>query len=505
MIRLEQLTWSYPHAETPSLSDLDLHVRPGEFVVLCGASGSGKSTALRVMNGLIPHFHDAGVLTGTAFVGGIATTGAELDEIGALSGTVLQHPRRQFFTDSAREELAFAMENLGFPVARMRERVDALMQRLAGAVPLGQRLQQLSGGQQQQVAIAAATAHEPKVLLLDEPSSNLSADAVHRLADTLGALKADGVTIVVAEHRLRYLEHLVDRVIVMRDGRIDREWTAEQFRGVSDETLKAEGLRGEVATPELPLLPAAGASIASPAPAGSISPGTLELDGIRCRLGGRLVLEIDRLMFNAGSVNAITGVNGAGKSTLGRVVSGLQRSSGTVRLDGRVLNRGARQRATAVVMQDAQRQLFTDSVRAEIELARADAGSATGVRDMLKALDLDHLADRHPLSLSGGQQQRLVLAAARVAGRRIVIFDEPSSGVDRRHLASISEQIRQVAADGAVVILISHDDDLLALAADRQLILSPPHARWGPSTEDRSAQEARCRPLGSTTPPGRAS
>ncbi|MGB4779261.1 ATP-binding cassette domain-containing protein, partial [Microbacterium sp.] len=169
------------------------------------------------------------------------------------------------------------------------------------------------------------------------------------------------------------------------------------------------------------------------------------------------------------------------------IVTGLQRSAGSVRLDGRVLSRRARQRASAIVMQDVQRQLFTDSVEAEITLAATDASAAgSGVTDaarepeapdpaaVLAALDLDALADRHPLSLSGGQQQRLVVAAVRVAGRRIVIFDEPSSGVDRRHLQSISDQITAVAAGGAVVLLISHDDDLLALTADRELVLVPP-------------------------------
>ncbi|MEZ5088450.1 MAG: ATP-binding cassette domain-containing protein [Micropruina sp.] len=199
----------------------------------------------------------------------------------------------------------------------------------------------------------------------------------------------------------------------------------------------------------------------------------LELTGIGCRLGGRRVLAIDRVRFAAGEVTAVRGVNGVGKTTLARVITGLQRSAGQIRLDGTVLSRRARQRASAIIMQDVQRQLFTDSVEAEIELARRGSGQAPDAAAVLAALDLTELAARHPLSLSGGQQQRLVVAAVRVSGRRIVIFDEPSSGVDRRHLESISDQIRQVAAGGAVVLLISHDEDLLALAADRQLTLVP--------------------------------
>ncbi|TSI14511.1 ATP-binding cassette domain-containing protein [Brevibacterium aurantiacum] len=473
MIEISKVSWRYPHADKPALRNLDLRIAPGQFVVLCGASGSGKSSALRLMNGLVPQFHDDGQLTGTVTVEGMVTTDVELDALGLVTGTVLQHPRRQFFTDNAREETAFAMENFGFPREQIQAGVDANIADLAERVPVEQRLQHLSGGQQQQVAIAAATAHDPRILLLDEPSSNLSADAVRRLAATLSDLKARGVTIVVAEHRLRFLRDLIDRVVVMRDGAIEIEWTAEQFRAVPDDALAREGLRGEIRSPELAILATAGASALNPSPAAEVLDAALELVGIRCRLGGRTVLDLERAAFAAGEVTAIRGVNGAGKSTLARIITGLQRSAGTVRLDGRVLSRRARQRASAIVMQDVQRQLFTDSVQAEIDLARTDEPAAPDTAVVLETLDLAQLAERHPLALSGGQQQRLVVATVRVSGRRIVIFDEPSSGVDRRHLQSIADQIRQIAADGAVVLLISHDDDLLALAADRQLTLAP--------------------------------
>lgn len=471
IIRIEDVTWTYPHAEEPSLQNLDLSIDEGEFVVLCGASGSGKSTALRLLNGLVPHFHDEGVLTGAVAVAGVVTTAVELDALGGVTGTVLQHPRRQFFTDSARDEAAFAMENLGFEREHTRARTDATLAGLAPFVPLDQSLQRLSGGQQQQVAIASAAAHEPRVLLLDEPSSNLSADAIARLTSTLAGLKAAGMTIIVAEHRLRYLQDVLDRVVVMRDGEIDVVWTADEFREIPDETLAAEGLRGVVRPTTLPEIAAAGASIATPSV--SVPDGALVLEGIRCTLGGRRVIDLERAAFAAGEVTAVRGANGAGKTTLARIITGLQRSVGSVRLDGVTLSPRVRQRSSAVVMQDVQRQLFTETVSAEIALALTDAPE-TDADGVLASLDLDHLAERHPLSLSGGQQQRLVVAAVRVARRRIVVFDEPSSGVDRRHLQSIADQIRRVAADGAVVLLVSHDEDLLALAADRQLTLCPP-------------------------------
>lgn len=483
MILTEEVNWTYPHAEAASLTDVDLQIPAGQFVVLCGASGSGKSTALRLLNGLIPRFHDEGELSGRVTVDGLDTAEVELDELGRITGTVLQHPRRQFFTDSAAEEIAFGMENFGLPAAQIRARVEEIMATLAAAVPVEQKLRELSGGQQQQVAVAAAMAHVPGVLLLDEPSSNLSADAVARLHETLRVLKAQGVTIIVAEHRLRYLEDLADRIIVMSAGSIDVEWSADEFSAVTDEDLAREGLRGTVSSVELPSVPALGASVvpdgafetsrgwpdhlSSPSVAGL----PLVLEGIRCRLGGRTVLELDRVSFPAGRVSAIRGVNGAGKSTLARIITGLQASDGTVSLGDRSMSRKRRQRLSAIVMQDVQRQLFTDSVKAEIELAGTDTSTSPDPRDVLSALDLTDLAQRHPLALSGGQQQRLVIAAARVADRRIFVFDEPSSGVDRRHLTSIAEEIRAVAAEGAVVLLISHDEDLLALTADAELTL----------------------------------
>lgn len=476
MIEITDVSWMYPNAEQPSLSGLDLTVGAGEFLVLCGASGSGKSTALRLMNGLVPHFHDHGTLTGAVTVAGLSTQEATLDEIGQRTGTVLQHPRKQFFSDTVTEELAFGLENIGTPRNRIRTRVDQALAELHGTVPLDTRLSVLSGGQQQQVAIAAAGIHDPNVVLLDEPSSNLSVDAIERLHSTLQALKDRGATIVVAEHRLRYLSDLLDRVIVMAGGRIHTEWNADQFRAVTDDALADLGLRGQARDVVLPTLPASGASIRGGVPPGEVPDGALELTGITCRAGRRTILAIDKAAFPASSVTAIRGANGVGKSTLARAIAGLRRTTGAIRLNAKALPPRARQASCGLVMQDVQRQLFTESVAAELELASFGEERTDDASTLLESLDLADLRDRHPLSLSGGQQQRLVIAGARTTSRPIVIFDEPSSGVDRRHLTSISKQIRKVAATGAVVLLISHDDDLLSRAADQQITLTRPTA-----------------------------
>ena len=360
-------------------------------------------------------------------------------------------------------------------------------------------LAHLSGGMQQRVAVAAALAHEPGLLLLDEPSSNLSADAVENLTGVLRELRRLGITIVLSEHRLHYLAPVVDRFVLLERGRIAREWSAEQILALSDADLAAHGLRDirAPATTTLPAVVAHGASIAAGGPddGAGIPPATpelrpacggketgsgLRLADVRCTLRGRTVLSIDDAFFPAGRVTAICGPNGAGKTTLARTIAGLQRHSGSICLDGAELSRRERLRCTAIVMQDVQRQLFTDSARAEIRLSASQAGSGAGALDdaeadrLLDEFDLLPHAEQHPLALSGGQQQRLVIAATRCTRARIVIYDEPSSGVDRRHLESIARAIGDSARGGAVVLLITHDEELLAAAADARLDLRRP-------------------------------
>ena len=360
MIAVADASWRYAASSEPTLEHIDLAVEPGEAVVLCGASGSGKSTLLRMMNGLIPHLHE-GSLSGGVTVAGLDVAASPLEEIGRRTGTVLQHPRRQFFTATAVEETAFAMENFGIAPERIRARVDAVMRRL-GIHDLDDRpLAHLSGGMQQRVAVAAALAHEPGLLLLDEPSSNLSADAVENLTGVLRELRRLGITIVLSEHRLHYLAPVVDRFVLLERGRIAREWSAEQILALSDADLAAHGLRDirAPATTTLPAVVAHGESIAAsgpddgtgippappelrPACGGKETGSGLRLADVRCILRGRTVLSIDDAFFPAGRVTAICGPNGAGKTTLARVIAGFQQHSGSIDLGEAELSRRER-------------------------------------------------------------------------------------------------------------------------------------------------------------------
>ncbi|WP_299046183.1 ATP-binding cassette domain-containing protein [uncultured Actinomyces sp.] len=270
-------------------------------------------------------------------------------------------------------------------------------------------------------------------------------------------------------------------------------WSTEQILALSDADLAAYGLRDvRACTP--PVLPAAtahGASVAAPvagvgtlpasrAPGHDETAKGLRLTDVRCVLQGRTVLSIDEAFFPASQVTAVCGPNGAGKTTLARAVAGLQRHFSSMELDEVRVERRERLRHTMIVMQDVQRQLFTDSVRAEIRLSASRSGAGGGklsdaeVDQVLSEFDLLSCAEQHPLALSGGQQQRLVIATTRCSHVRVVIYDEPSSGVDRRHLESIARAVRDSARAGAVVLLITHDEDPLRAAAQTRLDLRPP-------------------------------
>ncbi|CAM5602296.1 Vitamin B12 import ATP-binding protein BtuD [Streptomyces glaucescens] len=227
MIELKNVRWAYQEGDTAVLDGLDLRIRRGETVVVCGPSGSGKSSALRLMNGLIPHFHD-GKLEGEVRVAGEPIT--DLAQVGRVTGTVLQHPRRQFFTDTIDTELAFALENFGTPPERIRERVREVVAEFRLG-ELDGRLRELSGGQQQRVACAAAVTHGRQALLLDEPTSNLSPQGIADLTAVLRHLRERGTTLVIAEHRLHYLRELADRIVVMQDGRVAKEWSRNNSPG----------------------------------------------------------------------------------------------------------------------------------------------------------------------------------------------------------------------------------------------------------------------------------
>ena len=466
------VSYAYPTGQQV-LDDVDLDVAPGSLTLVCGASGSGKSTILRLLNGLIPHFHD-GELAGRVLVGDEEVCDTPIERSGLRTATVFQNPASQFFTTTVADELAFAPQNYQVPAPEIRRRRNEALETL-GITDLADReLRGLSGGQTQKVACAQALAQQTPVILLDEPTSNLDPRAIDDVRAAIERLKQSGRTLVVAEHRIYFLRGLVDEVVIMGRGRVVHRMAGEELWRIGEARRKELGLRA-LERPRLAVRPAGLAAIAG-GPGGrpgaedaaedAVGNGAVDADdaagdgadgllieNLQVERSGRLVLDIPRLFFPAGAVTGVVGANGVGKTTLARAVCRLQRARRGARmsLGGRELRSGR----AFLVMQDVHRQLFTESVSQEASAPQ------------LERLDLAALADRHPLSLSGGQKQRLVIATAIDQDARVLILDEPTSGVDHRHLVAIAAELRDLAREGRVVIVISHDVEFLNECADR--------------------------------------
>lgn len=448
-IDINDVSVTYAATDEPVLEHLNFTPQPGKITLLCGSSGSGKSSILRLINGLIPHFHSVDC-TGKVAVGEQLIKDMQLHEIGQLCATVFQNPRTQFFTAEVDAELAFAGQNFQVPAAEIIRRSTEALQDVGIAELAGRSLQTLSGGQLQKVACAQALAQATPIILFDEPTSNLDPEAIEDFTQILAKLKALGKTIIIAEHRLYFLRDLVDEVVLIDAGQVQATFTGTEFFTLAPEKAQKLGLR-TLTKPQLTV------DIDTPDPA----PGGVHIEQLRVAFGKHQILDLHDVYFPQGKVTGIIGHNGVGKTTLARSLCGLQKIQPGSKVTGDVRLPSKSKAQAFLVMQDVHRQLFAESVEAE-----ADA-------KYLAELELSALAQRHPLSLSGGQKQRLVCATALSMDIPVLLFDEPTSGVDFRHLCLVARMLQDLAANGKTVIVISHDVEFLNHCADHIVRIGP--------------------------------
>lgn len=442
------------------LDSLSLSIKPGECVLLCGRSGMGKTTVTKCINGLIPQFEPGIERAGDVRVQGMDPGSCEMYELAGQVGSVFQNPKSQFFNLTSNDELAFGLEAAGVDVEDIERRMRTTVASLKAERLLGRDVGKMSGGEKQSLVFASVSVVDPDVYVLDEPTANLDTEAVRVLHDQMAAVLARGKTVIVAEHRLRFMADLIDRAVLIDQGRIAREFTAAEFLSLSSDEREQLGLRATN-----PAERGDAACLKPPAFASEVSGNGLSLrDFCSLRKGVRSFPPVE-LDVPRGSVVGVTGANGSGKTTFLRAVSGLERGTeGRVVLDGSTLDRRARRRRCSLVMQDPNHQLFSDSVRGECELAAA--GEAERIEEILSLLDLSLMGDRHPLALSGGQKQRLAIACALLAGREVLLLDEPTSGLDFGHMVEVSKVVKTAAAQGACVIVVTHDDEFLRRSCD---------------------------------------
>ena len=231
---IELIDVNYRVDEYAILTEINLKISTGECVLLAGESGSGKTTLTQLINGLIPHFYSCGQLDGGVCIQGVPLAETCMYKLAEKIGNVFQNPKSQFFYTDSSAEIAFGLENRGVQPEKIRKRIVTTANDLGIENLLGRNIFKLSGGEKQIIAFASAYAVEPEIYVLDEPSSNLDNTSIERLKGLLHYIKSQGKTVIIAEHRLNYLQSIADRVVYLRSGRIVREFKAEQFRALSE-------------------------------------------------------------------------------------------------------------------------------------------------------------------------------------------------------------------------------------------------------------------------------
>ena len=435
---VSSLTFHYPGATRPALSDVSLAVEPGEVIAVLGPSGSGKSTLLRALAGLVPHFH-GGRFEGRVVVAGKDTRRFRPADLAGDVSTLFQDPEDQVVFGRVENEVAFGLENIGTPPDQIWPRAHAALAE-AGAERLAERrTETLSAGELQRVCLASVLALEPTLLLLDEPTSQLDPEGAEQILD-LACRR--GAAVLVSEQRPALPFERCDRVLFIEDGSVAVDATREEALDL----LPAEYL------PRVP----------SQLPVASGEEGEVlcRLDDVTFAYEAQTVLERGSLTLRRGEVVALTGPNGVGKTTLAKIAAGLlEAHSGTVETHGRC----------CYLSQDPGRYLVKE--RAEDEAALAVGGDRDRARRALAEVGLAGFEDRHPRDVSSGERERLALASVLVADPDVLILDEPTRGVDPPRKAELAAQLRRDASRRATLV-VTHDLVFAGDVADREIALN---------------------------------
>jgi len=506
MITFEHVSYTYPAAPRPALRDVSLHLPEGAFALVVGASGAGKSTLLRCINGLAPHF-SGGALAGRLSVHGLDPVQAAPQVMSRRVGFVFQDPESQFVMDRVEDEIAFALENAALPRQDMRVRVEEALDLLDLCALRERRLESLSGGEQQRVAIAAALALRPRILVLDEPTSQLDPQSAEDVLHALTRLNADlGLTVVLAEHRLERVLPFVDHLVYLSETgalvasgppqQVLRQlelvpplvalgkalnWdplplTIKQGRQFSGQESRGAGEQRSRGAEEHPIdqsphLPITNLPITNP---------YLHARRVEFAYNGQPVLRGVDLDVWPGEIVALMGRNGSGKTTLLKSIVGLLRPRrGDLSVAGQqVADREVAEicRYVGYLPQDPNALLFADTALDELHITlrnhRLEAQPPVAPGALLDRLGLADKARAYPRDLSAGERQRVALGAITVTRPGALLLDEPTRGLDYAAKRVLVDLLRSWRDEGTAILLVTHDVELAAEAADRVLLMS---------------------------------
>lgn len=460
-IHIESLTFRYQSSDVLNLRVENVHVEKGQCVVLCGKSGSGKSTFLRVINGLVPEYYE-GDLQGEGHVNQQPIGTFSVDERSFSVGSVFQNPMTQFFHDIVEDELVFPCENQGVPANVIACRLKEVGKNFQLKALMSKSLYAISGGQRQKVAIATAFMQHPDMIVMDEPTANLDKQGVEMIKKLIETLKQSGVTVVIAEQRLAYLYDLADQYLYFENGTLVNQWTKEDMQRLSVAQLHDYGLRS-------PALASAKNMIGHKQKlfrdAQATRQPSLLLKHVTIGYPKRPLFPITTLQLPLGHIIGITGSNGVGKTTFIKSIAGLLRNTGEYYWHAKKLSDKERLKNSTFVLQEVRMQLFSSSVAKEIALGSRHL-SRQAMHEVCDTLGLTELLDKHPMTLSGGQQQRVMIANALLSHKKIFIFDEVTSGLCFENMQKVVTLIKSLKQADALVLVVSHDEEFLSAVSD---------------------------------------
>lgn len=487
MITFSHVSLIYPHSTTTVIEDLSFTINEGEMVLVMGHTGSGKSSLLRLINGLVPH-HTGGILGGEIIVDGRSTRTARPGDLAGIVGIVGQNPINSFVTDTVEDELVFGMESLNFAPDVMRKRVEEALDQVGLAALRNRNIATLSGGEQQRLAIACALVMHPKVLVLDEPTSALDPVAAEEILAILHRLVHDlSVTVLLAEHRLERVIGYVDRILLI-------EGDGKSSIGLPSEILAQTSLVPPIIKLTRSLdLSEVGTSTRevrrltegiretlpdSPRPQYQTGEELLTVSALSARYGEKVALSNISLSLHRGEITALMGRNGAGKSTLIRSIVGLTRETqGEITISHRLIGEIAQQersRMIGYIPQEPGDLLYLTSVGDECSRAdkdnRVPAGSTQELlRQMLPTIS----PHSHPRDLSEGERLTLVLALILVGTPELLILDEPTRGLDYEAKNILMKNLHNLARNhGTAILMATHDVEIVAEVADRTIFIA---------------------------------
>jgi energy-coupling factor transport system ATP-binding protein len=430
--RLSHLSYWYPGAEEPAVCDVSLLIDAG-LTIVTGPSGGGKSTLLRVLNGLVPHFH-GGRIAGSAEVESHDVITTPTRTLARTVGFVFQDPELQTVYDAVDREVAFGLENIAIPPREMAARVEEALHAAGAAHLAGRRVRTLSGGERQRVALASALAMRPRLVVLDEPTSQLDPEGAAMVLDAVKNLVQQGRAAVIAEHRPERLLPQASASVIVEHGSVSAEW---------------------------PAVPSSPAIHSTPSRGGLIA---WSLAGVTAGFGGTVVLDSVDAVGHQGEVVALSGPNGGGKTTLLRLIAGAVSP-----MSGKIERRPGR---IAYLPQNPTALLHRPTLRSEVSLTLERAGEPEPPETILTELGLLAVAGRYPRDLSCGERQRAALAAVLPGRPDLVLLDEPTRGMDAAARNALVRLVSRLRDGGSAVVLATHDPDLRSALADRELSVS---------------------------------